>query len=203
MDLTKSFNKGDVAISEWNGSEKTIKTFTITDCLFEKRVAKSGETYNHLVFKLKYDDNKTTEASQIFNLTDKQSNPVTRLNLAIPGNWYNGRGYAPTLTYEISQAIKAKMGEKLYNDRKDANGGLNRPFFKDCVFDFEVNEGISKAGKPYMILQTKRNLLDFLADKGLEPRSELDFKKFLGIEQADLIKEVEKALDIDPNDLPF
>lgn len=97
----------------------------------------------------------------------------------------------PSLLWEIKEAIRIKLGDEKYEERKTKAGGINKKFYVKAQFEFDVKI-IELKTKTYYILNTESQQL-----------KDAEYKKSQG--QSTKIKDnsevVENALDA--NDLPF
>jgi len=96
---------------------------------------------------------------------------------------------APSLLWEIKEAIKTKLGDEKYEERKTKTGGINKKFFVKAQFEFEVK-----------IIELKTKTIYMLYTEAQKIKDE-EYKSSKSAKSSDNTKMVEEA--IDANDLPF
>lgn len=95
----------------------------------------------------------------------------------------------PSLLWEIKEAIKTKLGDEKYEERKVKAGGVNKKFFLKAQFEFEVKV-IELKTKTVYILNTEAQKI-----KDEEYRNSQKPKK---VDNTEIVEEA-----IDTSDLPF
>lgn len=95
----------------------------------------------------------------------------------------------PSLLWEIKEAIKTKLGDEKYEERKVKAGGVNKKFFLKAQFEFEVKVIELKTKTIYMLYTEAQKIKDEEYRNSQNPK------------EVDNTEIAEGA--IDTNDLPF
>lgn len=180
-----------VAKNEWDSNENVEKSNSNVEVRTYRLKVKStsmstidGKEAIH--FKLISNDKPPVEieVSQ-FVKRDTEGKLKNMVFDSFEGN--DGTKVAASLMWELKEAIRKELGDEAYEQRKTLHGGINKGFFQDAVFDFEVKKVSPKSGEPFHMLMTeyqKQRDAEYNANKTPAP-------------------ETNSEDDINPSDLPF
>lgn len=198
-------NKSDEELI--SNKKENLMTFTIKKVEVDNYKFPFGQVKS-MIFHIEDQNKKKSQLAQ--PVIRKSGEEISSFGDLLYPMYWNKRKEEPvasSLVWDLKESIKIFLGEEKYEERKKEFKGINAMFFKNAQFEARLNEGTSKKGVEYYIVElpskSKINFWKYLIDRGeyAEFKDIPEVQKTFDLEQYDNTEIVEEV--IEPDDLPF